>query len=77
MKQLLSDIDACQAVEQERAEIYAEYYRSDDSDDSFRQDLLQHLAGSIVIKEHRIRYQKEQFDRFIASIGYRDLKNKD
>lgn len=77
MKQLLSDIDACQAVEQERAEIYAEYYAGDDSDDSFRQDLLKHLAGNIVVKEHRLRYQKEQFDRFIASLSYRDLKNKD
>jgi hypothetical protein len=29
---------------------------------------LQHLAGSIVVKEHRERYQKEQFDRFVASM---------
>jgi hypothetical protein len=34
----------------------------------FRTDLLQHLAGSIVVKESRQRYQKEQFDRFIASL---------
>ena len=34
---------------------------------NFRIDLLKHLAGSIVIKEHKIRYQKEQFDRFITT----------
>jgi hypothetical protein len=26
---------------------------------NFRIDLLKHLAGSIVVKEHRLRYQKE------------------
>ena len=41
--------------------------------DNFRQDLLKHLAGSIVIKNHRIRYQKEQFDRFVASTRYNAL----
>ena len=40
---------------------------------AFRTDLLQHLAGSIVVKEHRLRYQKEQFDRFIASLQYNRL----
>jgi hypothetical protein len=39
----------------------------------FRTDLLQHLAGSIIIKEHRQRYQKEQFDRFISSMQYNQL----
>jgi hypothetical protein len=29
---------------------------------------LLHLAGSIVVKEHRLRYQKEQYERFIASL---------
>lgn len=39
----------------------------------FRTDLLQHLAGSIVVKEHRQRYQKEQFDRFISSMQCNSL----
>ena len=43
--------------------------------DNFRQDLLKHLAGSIVIKNHRIRYQKEQFDRFVASTRYNALRS--
>jgi len=43
----------------------------------FRTDLLQHLAGSIVVKEHRQRYQKEQFDRFIASMQHNALHKRD
>jgi hypothetical protein len=42
--------------------------------DTFRSSLLQHLAGSIVVKEHRQRYQKEQFDRFITSTMTPSLK---
>ena len=33
----------------------------------FQQGLLLRLATGIVIKEHRLRYQKEQYDRFFAS----------
>ena len=43
--------------------MYADYHRDSDSAGlglaKFRVALLKHLAGSIVIKEHRIRYQKE------------------
>jgi len=31
------------------------------------------LATGIVIKEHRLRYQKEQFDRFFTSQQYPDF----
>jgi len=41
--------------------------------DTFRNDLLQHLAGSIIVKDHRQRYQKEQYNRFVASVQYRSL----
>jgi ubiquinone/menaquinone biosynthesis C-methylase UbiE len=34
------------------------------------------LAGTIVVKEHRLRYQKEQFDRFICSMHYNQLFKK-
>ena len=44
--------------------------------DRFRNDLLRHLAGNIVVKEHKIRYQKEQFDRLIASQQYQGLKTE-
>lgn len=43
--------------------------------DQYRVTLLKHLAGSIVVKEHRIRYQKEQFDRFIVSNKMPNLKS--
>jgi len=59
MGQLLSDIDACYASTAEKDAIYAEFDADEDKTDQFRQDLLQHLAGNIVVKEHRVRYQKE------------------
>jgi hypothetical protein len=75
MKNLMADIDACNQSQQERTEVYADYEAGVETKDKFREDLLKHLAGRIVIKEHRVRYQKEQFDRFIASLNYWDLKN--
>ena len=74
MSRLMNDIDACASSQAERAGLYAD--ASEEASDEFRQDLLRHLAGSIVVKEHRIRYQKEQFDRFVASLSYWDLKDK-
>lgn len=44
--------------------------------DNFRLMLLKSLAGNIVVKEHRIRYQKEQFDRFIASTKVHNLSDE-
>ena len=32
-----------------------------------------HSATKLVIKEHRLRYQKEQFDRFFTSQSYPDF----
>ena len=57
----------------EKDVMYADYDSTDDVD-AFRQDLLKHLAGNIVVKEHKIRYQKEQFDRLMASLTFWDLK---
>ena len=70
MKQLLDDINDYGRAQEERKTMYANYYKEDQDGlgtENFRVCLLKHLAGSIVIKEHRIRYQKEQFDRFLAS----------
>ena len=33
----------------------------------FKEGLIQHLAGSIIVKEHRLRYQQEQYNRFLYS----------
>jgi len=49
---------------------------SSDSLDEFRFALLKHLAGSIVVKNHRIRYQKEQYDRFVFTQGDSVLKKQ-
>lgn len=77
MRKLMSDIDECAAKDEEKAAIYADYYDPEADGETFRQNLLKHLAGNIVVKEHRIRYQKEQFDRFVASLNYSPLKSKD
>lgn len=76
MKRLLSDIADLSVSQSERASVYAEYDQAEGNVDTFREDLLKHLAGNIVVKEHKIRYQKEQFDRFLASLQYWDLKDK-
>ena len=76
MKRLLSDIADLSISQSERASVYADYGQVEGGVDSFREDLLKHLAGRIVVKEHKLRYQKEQFDRFLASLQYWDLKNK-
>lgn len=80
MKQLLDDINDHENAQEERKNMYADYYKKDEDGlgtENFRVSLLKHLAGSIVIKEHRIRYQKEQFDRFIASSKMGSLKKGD
>ena len=74
LSRLMDDIEACERSQAERTEVYKEYEKTDGVD-AFRSDLLKHLAGNIVIKEHRIRYQKEQFDRFVASLNFMELKN--
>lgn len=38
-----------------------------DSLEGFAQGLIQHLSQSIVVREHRDRYQVEQFDRMMAA----------
>lgn len=35
--------------------------------DNFRIELLKFLAGNIYLKDHRMRYQTEQFDRFVTT----------
>lgn len=55
-KKLMEDIGACSKAQAERAQIYADLESSEPRVDTFREDLLKHLAGSIVVKEHKIRY---------------------
>lgn len=66
-----------QAFSQRNA-LYADYLSPETrmEMDNFRQDLLKHLAGSIVVKDHRVRYQKEQFDRYLTSNHYGALRSQ-
>lgn len=81
MQALLGKMNEHEAAFKQRAELYSDYLvltgDPEDALDKFRNDLLKHLAGSIVVKDHKVRYQKEQFDRFIASMRHINLKTKD
>lgn len=75
---MMEDFTEYEKAYNERERIYHSYMSSETSEslDNFRVELLQHLAGSIVIKEHRLRYQKEQFDRFLTSLQSLHLRRK-
>lgn len=75
VKSVLNDFSEYEKAHNEKQRIYHHFTAGNENEalDSFRNELLQHLAGSIVVKEHRLRYQKEQFDRFIASMQYNKL----
>lgn len=77
-KKLINDFKEYQNVNNERERLYHHFTREHESEAMavFRTELLQHLAGSIVVKESRTRYQKEQFDRFIASLQNNGLNKK-
>lgn len=76
MNVLMTNMDEHRRAYNEKGRLYHMYFASDSSDsmDEFRFGLLKHLAGSIVVKDHRIRYQKEQFDRFMTSQFMSSLK---
>jgi len=58
---LLVDITLHESAFKDRAAVYAEYFNADTPMETmnFRNSLLRHLAGSIVVKDHRNRYQRE------------------
>ena len=65
-------------AQSERKEVFNNF-RADanvDSLDEFKNKLLHHLSSTIVVKENRNRYQKEQFDRLLVSAQARSLKNQ-
>lgn len=69
LRKISNDFTEYEKAYNERDRIYHFYMKDQQSESlqQFRFELLKHLAGSIVVKEHRQRYQKEQFDRFLAS----------
>lgn len=38
----------------------------DNTPEKVKDDLLAYLSGAIVLKDHRYRYQQEQYDRYLA-----------
>lgn len=44
--------------------------------ENFRVEMMKYLAGNIFVKGSRYRYQKEQFDRFVASQHHSPLLKK-
>jgi len=60
-KSLINDFKEYEQAFTARKNVYDSFTTGSSSEamQAFRTDLLQHLAGSIVVKEHRQRYQKE------------------
>lgn len=58
---LMDDIHAHEEAFNQRSEVYADYLSEDTNMEmqNFKNELLRHLAGSIVVKDHRNRYQRE------------------
>lgn len=65
-------------VSAERLDVFKNYLSDPDQENlaKFKNELLHHLASSIVIKESRLRYQKEQFDRLLITAQSRALAKK-
>ena len=78
LRKIINDFTEYEKAYNERERVYHSYMKDQDSESlsQFRNELLQHLAGSIIVKEHRQRYQKEQFDRFLISLYFIKLKGK-
>lgn len=70
LKDLLSSFSNYEKAYEEKERVYFFFAKDSSSEslDTFKTNLLKHLAGSIVVKEHRQRYQKEQYDRLISSL---------
>jgi len=78
MNVLMTRMNEHRKLYAEKGRLYHMYFdqNSSDSLDEFRFALLKHLAGSIIVKNHRIRYQKEQYDRFVFTQGDSILKKQ-
>ena len=72
----LSTFEEYQKANSERNDLFSSMAQSTEADrlEEFRLRLIQHLSMSIVIKENRQRYQKEQFDRMMIASTDFDLK---
>ena len=57
------------AANEERTRLFADFRKDGNAENlqEFKNELLKHLSHSIVVKESRHRYQKEQFDRLLTA----------
>ena len=79
MEQFIADCDEYARKTADRDGLYENEFGEDLAgkfSENFRFDVLKHLAGTIVVKEHKIRYQKEQFDRLNATMNHPPLKGE-
>ena len=64
----------------ERTELFSNFLADGDLKtdrlDKFKEALLRHLSMTIVVKESRQRYQKEQFDRLVFAQNAFNLKSQ-
>lgn len=58
IRKILEDFNDYEKIHNERERIYHHYMTEQKVEalDTFTEEILQHLAGSIVVKEHRFRY---------------------
>lgn len=75
INRILNDIKSYEEICEKESALFSTF-DNESRIEEFRTELLKHLAGNLVIKEHRLRYQKEQFDRFACSLQQPQLKNK-
>jgi len=62
MEQFIADCDEYASKTADRDSLYENEFGEDLAgkfSENFRFDVLKHLAGTIIVKEHKIRYQKE------------------
>jgi hypothetical protein len=82
IQEFFSLIDAHKEAHDEKDAIYENYTAeavvedADQIQDEFKEELNKHLAMQIVLKEHKVRYQKEQWDRFIMSCQWPSFKDE-
>lgn len=57
-RKMVNDFTEYEKAYNERQRIYHGFTRESTNEavDTFKEELLQHLAGSIIVKEHRQRY---------------------
>lgn len=64
------------AANAERNAVFANFSDAGrDNLNQFRLNLVHHLSSSIVVKESRFRYQKEQFERMLMASAMPQLKS--